>query len=96
MYYKQILATPAASLRDMSYDRFVEMFKSTNEELELMESAQDRERDKFQFTKRAVTIKLLQMTKDNLTMHRHYQTYCDAQDKRYYDTMYHRSFISAR
>lgn len=91
MLYKQIIAMPAQSLREMSYAQFEDMFKSTTSEIEILEAAQDRERKKSEFVARQAALQKLYRTKDNLTYHRHYVTFCDAQDKKYYDSVYHRA-----
>lgn len=90
MLYKQIIATPINSVRDMSYEAFVEMFNSCTSELEVLEAAQSHDNTPATFFAREAIIQKLNRTKDNLTFHRHYEAYCAAQDRRYYDSVYHR------
>ncbi|MCW3120413.1 MAG: hypothetical protein JWM28_4495 [Chitinophagaceae bacterium] len=89
MLYKQIIATPAVTLREMSYETFVEMFNSCTSELEILEAAQSHEIRTSAYIQRAAIIAKLTIAKENLTLHRHYDAYCAAQDRRFYDSVYH-------
>jgi len=93
MFYNQIIATPASTLGEMSYATFFEMFKSCNSELEMLEEAQTRETDSKKMVTRAIIISKLNRAKENLTMHKHYEAYCESMDRRHYDAVYHRALV---
>lgn len=102
MDFQTILAQPAAALREMSYEKFAELFTSVNEQIEALEEKEGNRRFlDFAFGIYTVTtaadllermekLSQLRIARQNLTMHRHYVAYCEAQDRKHWDSVYHR------
>jgi hypothetical protein len=102
MNYQTILSQPAVALRDMSLEQFTTLFDSVNAEVEeqeaihtaskwnfgtCMDEALDLMQDRIE---RIDSLAKLRIAKQNLTMHRHYAAYCEAQDRKHWDAVYHR------